>query len=181
MTGLGRIRVKSLRYLGEYYKVRYNQEDPKLDVNSLPNSVRKFQTEAQKFIKAIRSKLSSRTSRQLFATIRSTPPEMYPDLLASFLDLDFRDKLDLLRAVELEKRFQVFIDIYQKKAQLIPHDDNRNADNFPLTVFKKYGNLDRDGHVIIKSSISCEIRNICFSFSLDSARLHTSRKIFYLG
>ena len=141
MTGLGRVRVKSLRQVGEYYKARYNQEDPKLDVNSLPNSVKQFQTEAQKFVKSIRHKLSQRTSRQLFATIRSTPPELYPDLLASFLDLEFSEKLDLLRATELENRFQVFINIYQKKAQLLQQEENRNADT-PLIVFRKYGNSD---------------------------------------
>ena len=139
MTGLGRVRVKSLRQVGEYYKARYNQEDPKLDVNSLPNSVKQFQAEAQKFIKSIRHKLSQRTSRQLFATIRSTPPELYPDLLASFLDLEFSDKLDLLRATELESRFQVFIDIYQKKAQLLQQEETKDADSSPLTVFRKYG------------------------------------------
>ena len=142
MTGLGRVRVKSLRLVGEYYKARYNQEDPKLDVNSLPNSVKQFQTEAQKFIKSIRHELSQRTSRQLFATIRGTPPELYPDLLASFLDLEFSDKLDLLRATELESRFRVFINIYQKKAQLLQQEDNRNSDN-PLTVFWKSGRYDQ--------------------------------------
>ena len=140
MTGLGRVRVKSLRHMGDYYKASYKREDPKLDSKSLPESVQQFQTHARQFIAAIRDQLSPNTSKQLFKTIRSTPPELYPDLIASFLELDFADSLSLLRATALEQRFQVFIDIYRKKAQFIRREEEGTDKVSPLVMFKKLGN-----------------------------------------
>ena len=142
MTGLGRVRIKSLRHIGDYYKASYNREDSKLNINSLPESVKQFQTQARQFIVSVKDKLSPSISRQLFKTIRSTPPELYPDLLASFLDLDFADSLSILRATELEERFQVFIDIYRKKSLQLEREVGRSEKNSSLVMFRKFRDDD---------------------------------------